>query len=153
SVVGIADNLQDMTVSDRIQLRTARASLVGVQGDLSQVLYTNLLRWTEGNSSALTRLVTDTNAAIISAGLSQALDLHLGDSLLVQGTGTDHSKLMTIVGVASRVPGFSSYFTRSSSDANNSGILINLATYRDLQNNPANGALDLTAAVLTKLMA
>jgi putative ABC transport system permease protein len=152
-VVGIADSLSGIQVSDRIGLRTARVSVVGVDGDLSKVLYSNLYRWSEGNVSALTRIVTDTDAVIISLGLSQSLDLHVGDPLLVTGTGTDHTKLMTIVAVASRIPGFSDYFTRNTSDANGSGILVNLETYRDLRNNPANGEVDETEALLTKLMA
>ena len=153
TVVGIASNLSGMQVSDRIGLRTARVTVIGVQGDLSKVLYSNLYRWSEGKVTALTRIVTDTEGAIISQGLSQSLDLHVGDSLLVTGNGTDHTKLMTIIGVASRIPGFSSYFTRNSSDANSSGILVNLDTYRSLRNNPANGDVDTTEAVLTKLMA
>ncbi len=153
TVVGIADGLSGMQVSDRIGLRDARVSIVGVDGDLSKVLYSDLYRWSEGNVSALTRIVTDTDAVIISLGLSQSLDLHVGDPLLVTGNGTDHTKLMTIVAVASRIPGFSSYFTRNTSDANSSGILVNLETYRELRNNPANGDVDTTEALLTKLMA
>ena len=153
TVIGVADNLPNITVGDRISLRTARVSLVGVQGDLNLVLYSDLERWIEGDRTTLTRIVTDTNAAIISQGLSQSLDLHVGDSLLVQGTGNDHTLLLTIVGVAARMPGFSSYFTRNTNDANSSGVLINLETYRKLQNNPASGAPDPTAALLTKLMA
>ena len=153
TVVGIADSLSGMQVSDRIGLRSARVSIVGVDGDLSKVLYSDLYRWSEGNVSALTRIVTDTDAAIISLGLSQSLDLHVGDPLLVTGNGTDHTKLMTIVAVASRIPGFSDYFTRNTSDANGSGILVNLETYRELRNNPANGDVDKTEALLTKLMA
>ena len=132
-----------MTVSDQIQLRTARASLVGVEGSLNQVMYTDLYRWTEGDASAFDRIVSDPNAAIISQGLSQGLDLHVGDPLLVQGAGSDHSRLMTIAAVAERIPGFSNYFTRNRGDANGSGIFINLDTYRDLMNDPANGAPDL----------
>ena len=153
AVVGIANNLSGMQVSDRIGLRSARVSIIGVQGDLSKVLYSDLYRWSEGKVSALTRIVTDTDGAIISLGLSQSLDLHVGDPLLVTGNGTDHTKLMTIIAVASRIPGFSSYFTRNTSDANNSGVLVNLETYRELRNNPANGDVDTTEALLTKLMA
>jgi putative ABC transport system permease protein len=152
-VVGIADSLSGIQVGDRISLRTARVSVVGVDGDLSQVLYSDLYRWSEGNVSALTRIVTDTDAVIISLGLSQSLDLHVGDPLLVTGSGTDHTKLMTIVAVASRIPGFSDYFTRNTSDANGSGVLVNLETYRDLRNDPANGDPDPDEALLTKLMA
>jgi putative ABC transport system permease protein len=151
-VVGIAANLSGMEVSDRIGLRSARVSIIGVQGDLSEVLYRNLYRWTEGDATALTRIVSDPDAAIISQGLSQSLDLHVGDPLLVTGNGTDHTRLMTIVAVASRIPGFSNYFSRNTSDANGSGILVNLETYRDLRNNPADGDPDPSAALLTRLL-
>ncbi len=151
-VVGVADNLSGMQVSDRIDLRSARVSIIGVQGDLSEVLYRDLYRWTEGDASALTRIASDMDATIISQGLSQSLDLHVGDSLLVTGNGTDHTRLMTIIAVASRIPGFSGYFSRNTSDANGSGILVNLETYRDLRNNPADGEPDPSAALLTKLL-
>jgi ABC-type antimicrobial peptide transport system permease subunit len=116
------------------------------------VLYRDLYRWTEGDASALTRIASDMDATIISQGLSQSLDLHVGDSLLVTGNGTDHTRLMTIIAVASRIPGFSGYFSRNTSDANGSGILVNLETYRDLRNNPADGDPDPSAALLTKLL-
>jgi putative ABC transport system permease protein len=151
-VVGVAQNILGMQVSDRIGLRSARVNIIGVQGDLSEVLYSNLYRWAEGDTTALTRITTDTNAAIISEGLSQLLDLHVGDPLLVTGNGTDHTRLMTIVAVAARIPGFSNSFTRNTSEANNSGILVNLETYRDLRNDPANGDPDPNAALLTKLL-
>ena len=151
-VVGVAQNLTGMQVSDRIGLRSARVSIIGVQGDLSEVLYSNLYRWAEGDTTALTRITTDTNAVIISEGLSQSLDLHVGDPLLVTGNGTDHTRLMTIVAVAARIPGFSNSFSRNTSEANNSGILVNLETYRDLRNDPANGDPDPNTALLTKLL-
>ena len=153
TVVGVAQNLSDMTVSDRIKLRTANVSYLGVDGDLNQVLYTSLYRFSEGDATALTKIVSDTSAAIISQGLSTALDLHVGDTLLVQGTGTDHQISMKIIAVASRFPGFSRYFTRNSSDANNSGVLMSLDTYRELKNDPASGAVDKTANVLSRLLA
>jgi ABC-type antimicrobial peptide transport system permease subunit len=140
-------------VSDRIKMRSANVSLIGVEDDLNKVLYTDLYRWAEGDASALTRVATEQDIAIISQGLSEALDLHMGDTLLVQGNGTDHELQLTIAAVAARLPGFSNYFTRSSSDANNSGVLINLETYRQLQNDPANGTVDPEADMLTKLMA
>ena len=48
TVVGIADSLSGMQVSDRIGLRSARVSIVGVDGDLSKVLYSDLYRWVGG---------------------------------------------------------------------------------------------------------
>jgi putative ABC transport system permease protein len=153
TVIGIADNFPGMRVTDDIALRSATVSLIGVQGDLREVLYPNLFRWTGGDSSALTRIATDENVAIISEGLSQALDLKVGDVIKVTGNGNDHVRTLSIIGVAARIPGFSNYFTRNQTDANRSAILMNLETYRELKNNPANGSPNLDESLLTKLMA
>ena len=153
TVVAVADNLPSMKVSDEIGLRTAQVSLIGVAADLSQVLYAALYRWKEGSIASLGRLATEPGIAVISEGLSTSLDLHQGDTLIVTGNGTDHTQSLKIVAVAARIPGFSSYFTRNSSDANSSGILINLNTYRKLQHDPADGAIDQSADIVTKLMA
>ncbi|MEO7703759.1 MAG: ABC transporter permease [Thermoflexales bacterium] len=153
TVVGVADNLNGIQVSDRIGLRSARVNLVGVQDDLNKVLYTDLLRWTEGDATALTRLATDRNVAIISDSLSTALDLRVGDTLLVKGTGNDHELKLTIVAVGARIPGFSRYFSRTSSEANGSGVIVNLETYRELQNDPALGSVDLTKNLMNKVFA
>lgn len=153
TVVGVADNLPSMSVSDPIGLRSTTVSLVGVEGDLTQVLYGNLFRWINSNSSALKQLATDPNVVIISQGLSESLDLKVGDTMKINGNGTDHYKMLKIVGIAARVPGFSSYFTRNSSDASRSGILMNLETYRDLNHDPANGVIDPEANLVTKLFA
>ena len=152
-VVGVADNLPNMTVSDPIGLRNATVSLVGVEGDLTKVLYSNLFRWINSNSSALTQITQDENAAIISQGLSESLDLKVGDTIKIKGTGNDHIRLLRIVGVAARVPGFNNTFTRNSSDANRSAILMNLETYRDLNHDPAIGVIDTKANLVTKLLA
>ena len=152
-VVGVADGLSNMTVSDQIGLRSARVNLLGVQGDLNNVLYPDLYRWIEGNATALTRVNAERDIAVISQGLSEALDLHVGDTLVAKGAGNDHTQPLTIIGVAARIPGFTRYFTRNRSDANGSGVFINLETYRELQNNPSVGAPDLTAPLLTQLMA
>ena len=151
SIVKIADNLPNMTVADPIALRSGTASLVGVADDLNSVLYTNLMRWSEGNATSLSRILTETNSAVISQGLSRALDLHLGDTIVVSGNGTDHVQTLTIIGVAARLPGFSSYF-RSTSSSSGSGILINIDTYRELQHDPASGKIDPDADIFTKLL-
>ena len=153
TVVGVADNLNGIQVSDRIGLRSARVNLVGVQDDLNKVLYTDLLRWTAGDATALTRLATDRNAAIIGDSLSTALDLRVGDTLLVKGTGNDHERQLTIVAIGARIPGFSRYFSRTSSEANGSGVLVNIETYRELQNDPALGSVDLTKDLMNKVFA
>ena len=153
TVIGVADNLPNMAVSDIIGLRSENVSYVGVEGDLNTVLYPTLFRWIGGDSGTLTQIVTDPGGAIISQGLSQFLDLKVGDPIVLKGRGNDHSKTLKIIGVVARVPGFTRYFTRNKVDADRSGIFMNLGTYRDLMADPAQGKPDLTTNVLTKLFA
>lgn len=152
-VVGIADNLPNMTAGDRISLRTSNVSLVGVDGDLTTVLYPALFRWTNGDARALQRIATDRDAVVISEGLSQALDLTTGDTIKVTGNGSDHFQELEIAGVAARIPGFNNQITRNASDAGRSAILMHLETYRALQDDPADGPPDADARIVTKLFA
>jgi ABC-type antimicrobial peptide transport system permease subunit len=153
NVVGIADDFRNVEVSDRIQMRSLNLSLIGVQGDLSQVLYPDLFRWSGSDTSALRLLAKDENAAIISQGLSEYLDLKVGDTIRIKGNGFDHERLLRIIATAERVPGFSNAFTRNRNDAFSSAVLVHINTYRALKNDPAKGAVDLTQGLLTKLFA
>ncbi len=141
--VGIADDFRT-EVSDRVQLRSARVQVIGVRGDLNDVLFGEFMQWAQGDASALRRINEDPNAVIISLGLSEALDLRLGDTLRVTGAGLDHERLMTIIAVGQRLPGFSSQITRNVNDARggSTGILMNLDAYRELRHDPASGPLD-----------
>lgn len=141
--VGIADDFRT-EVSDRVQLRSANVQVIGVRGDLNEVLFGEFMQWAEGDASALRRIQTDPDAVIISLGLSEALDLRMGDTLRVKGAGFDHERLMTIVAVGQRLPGFSSQITRNVNDARggSTGILVSLDAYRELRHDPASGPLD-----------
>ena len=55
---------------------------------------------------SLERLAADPDAVIISLGMSELLDLKMDDTIRLKGAGFDHERLMTIVGVGSRLPGF-----------------------------------------------
>lgn len=151
-VIGVADNLRGMQASDEIQLRSSSVNFVGVNGDLNKVLYPTLFRWAEGDATALTRIATDPTVVIISQGLSEALDLHVGDIIRLRGTGNDNEKRLAIIAVGARIPGFSNYFTKNKTDAGRSGILMHLETYRSLKNNPFAGVPDPNESLLTKLL-
>lgn len=152
-VVGVADGFSNL-VSDRVQLRSFNANFVGVNGDLSQVAYGEFIQWAQGDNSALARIAQDPNALIISLGLSEALDLRLGDTIRVQGNGFDHEQLMTIVGVGSRLPGFSSEITRNRNSAESGGtsVLMNLETFRNLRHDFDKGPLDETESLYTRVL-
>ena len=152
SVVGVAESYRN-EVSDLVQLRAMDAGFIGVSGDLNSVLYKEFMQWTQGDASALTRITTDLDAVIISGGLSDALDLNLGDTLRVKGNGYDHERLLTIVGIGTRLPGFTG-ITRNSGNAQSgsTSILMNVETYRDLLHDPDQGAMDKDAALFTRAL-
>ncbi len=140
-------------VSDRVQLRTRRARFIGVSGDLNKTLYTQFYNFTQGDASALTRVASDKNAVIIATSMAENLDLNLGDVIRVKGEGLDHEQLMTIVGVASRISGFSSEFTsnRNNAQGGQTGLLMNMDTYRELRNDPSKGLPDLNEDLYTRV--
>jgi putative ABC transport system permease protein len=153
AAVGIADDFR-AEVSDRAQLRSANVQVIGISGDLNDVLFREFMQWAQGDASALRRIDEDPNAVIISLGLSEALDLRIGDTLRVKGAGLDHERLLTIVAVGQRLPGFSSQITRNVNDARSgsTGILMNLETYRELRHDPASGPLDLDEPLFGRVL-
>lgn len=153
AAVGIADDFR-AEASDRAQLRSANVQLIGVAGDLNDVLFREFMQWAQGNASALRRIDEDPNVVIISLGLSEALDLRIGDTLRVKGAGLDHERLLTIIAVGQRLPGFSSQITRNVNDARggSTGILMNLETYRELRHDPASGPLDLDEPLFGRVL-
>jgi ABC-type antimicrobial peptide transport system permease subunit len=154
SAVALAEGFSD-EVSDRVQVRSARANFIGVRGDLADVVYPEFMQWAQGEASALARINTDPNAVVIAQGMSELLDLHLGDTIRVKGAGFDHERLMTIVGVASRLPGFSNEITRNrnSAEFGQTAVLMNLDTYRDLRHDPDKGAFNEREAIFTRVLA
>jgi ABC-type antimicrobial peptide transport system permease subunit len=153
SVVGTAGGFNTQS-SDRVQLRSASINLIGVQGDLGTVLFNDLTQWAQGDNAALARISEDRNAAIISLGLSEYLDLHAGDTIRIRGAGFDHEQLLQIVGVGARLPGFGNEITRNrnSAQGGDTGILVNLETYRALRHNPADGDLDPNEPLMTQAL-
>lgn len=152
TAVATAEQYRD-EVSDRVQLRSTQAGFIGVEGDLNQVLYPEFMQWTAGNATALTHIATDPDAVVIAGGLSDLLDLKLGDTLRVKGAGIDHERMMTIVGIATRLPGFNG-ITRNLNRAQGGGtnILMHIDTYRELQHDPAEGVADADAPLFTRIL-
>ena len=59
-----------------------------------------------GGPDALTRILTDPTAVVISQGMAEGLAVPLGGTIKVQGEGLDHEEELTVVGIAQRLPGF-----------------------------------------------
>ncbi|MEO6060339.1 MAG: ABC transporter permease, partial [Thermoflexales bacterium] len=140
--------------SDRALVRVATVNVIGVQGDLTRVLYPDFYQFVSGDEDALRQLQTDPNAAIISSGLSDLLDLKQGDKIRLRGSGFDHDRIMTIIAVGARVPAFNTEMTRNrnSAQSGQTGVLVNLETYRDLRWDPAKGPIDKTEALFSRIL-
>lgn len=153
AAVGLAQDYRG-DASDRAQVRVATVSVIGVQGDLTQVLYPDFYQFVSGDESALRQLQTDPNAAIISSGLSDLLDLKQGDQLRLRGSGFDHDRIMTIIAVGARVPAFNTEMTRNRNNAQSgqTGVLVNLDTYRDLRWDPAKGPIDRAESLFSRIL-
>jgi putative ABC transport system permease protein len=118
--------------SDHVNFRQARVDIIGVEGDLSQVLYADLMAFTAGGSESLQILQTEPNAVIISEGLADYLAVSLGETIKLAGEGLDHDETARIVGIARRIPGVEG-ITRSRIVAqNHSTVLVGLPFFSQL---------------------
>jgi putative ABC transport system permease protein len=93
-------------MSDAVGMRSGALTLVGVTGDLNDVLYTDLMIFTAGGPAALIHILTDPTAVVISQGMAEGLAVPLGGTIQVRGEGLDHKEELTVVGIAQRLPGF-----------------------------------------------
>lgn len=139
--------------SDRVNLRSRRARFIGVSGDLTKVLYPEFYKFNAGDASALVRVANDPNVVIISAAMQDALDVKLGDGIKVKGNGQDHERIMQVIAIGARIPGFAGEFTsnRNAIGGGATGLMMSMAAYRDLRNDPAKGPPDATEALYTKV--
>jgi len=145
---------QASRVRDGVGLRDITVTVVGVDADLRPVLYPEALELTQGDGTALERIVREPDTAIIGVGLATYLDRGVGDSVVLEGAGRDHTRTVTIAGVARRVGGtgeFSAKQTRVWTGA--STVLVGMDTFRLLAHDPALGAPDPDARVVRLVMA
>lgn len=131
--------------SDSLRFRSAPLSVYGVDGDLNDVLFPDLLEFVGGSPAALTQLGSDDHAIIISEGLAEYLSLAAGEKIKLQGQGTDHETTFTIIAIARKLPGFDGIGRSRLTAANGSEVLISLNAFRDLitplnQSPPASDA-------------
>ncbi len=124
------------SVSDAVGMRTGSVTLVGVTGDLSDVLYPDMMIFSSGGPEALAQLLQDPQAVIISEGLANGLAVPLGGTLKLKGEGLDHLEELRVVGIARRLPGFGDIGRIRAQALNGSTVLISLDGFRRLITNP-----------------
>lgn len=122
-------------VGDAVDMRSSSLTLLGVTGDLNQVLFSDMIIMTAGGTEALTRIVNDSYAVVISEATAEALAVQLGETLQLKGEGLDHVEEFTVVGIARRLPGFSS-IGRIRSQAGGSVALVSLEAFHRLSTAP-----------------
>ena len=140
-------------VSDVVGMRTGELTLVGVSGDLNEVLFSDMMIFTAGGSDALAQGLTDPNSVIISQGMAEGLAVPLGGTIKVQGEGLDHEQNLTIVGIAQRLPGFNGVGRIRSQALNGGMVLISLDGFRRIITDPQEAMPNADDPILDRALA
>jgi ABC-type lipoprotein release transport system permease subunit len=119
-------------VSDGVGFRTAGITAYGVDGYLNDVLFSDLISFSDGGLEALDSLLDDPEAVIISQGLADHLAVTLGETIRIAGNGADHVVEARIIGIASRIPGFDGIGRSRVSAQSDSTVLLSLDGFRAL---------------------
>jgi ABC-type antimicrobial peptide transport system permease subunit len=119
-------------VSDRVGFRSAPLTVVGVDGYLNDVIYTDLAEFVGGGQAALDAILEDPEAIIISEGLAQYLAVSLGDRIKVQGQGTDHVLDAKIIAIARHIPSLDGFSRSRTAAQSSSAALVSIDGFRQL---------------------
>jgi hypothetical protein len=153
------ENTVDLTneygteVSDAIGMRKGWMNLVGVNGDLNEVLYEELMVFTAGGPASLTQILADPGAVVISQGMAEGLAVPLGGTILVQGEGLDHIEELTVVGVAQRLPGIGTMGRIRSQALNGGAVLISMEGYQRVLTDPKEALPGKDAPIFHRILA
>jgi len=141
------------SVSDAVGMRTGRLTLVGVTGDLNDVLYDDLMMFTAGGPAALTQILNDPTAVVISQGMAEGLVIPLGGTIKVQGEGLDHEEELTVVGIAQRLPGFGGVGGIPAMALGGGTVFISLDGFRRVTTSPREALPDPDDPILDRVLA
>jgi ABC-type antimicrobial peptide transport system permease subunit len=139
-------------VSDVVGMRTGELTLVGVSGDLNEVLFADMMIFTAGGPDALAQILTDPKSVIISQGMAEALAVPLGGIIKVQGEGLDHEENLTITGIAQRLPGFDGVGRVRNQALNGGTVLISLEGFQQLTTDPQEALPNADDPILNRVL-
>lgn len=140
-------------VSDVVGMRSGSLALVGVSGDLNDVLYKDMMVFTAGGPQSLAHILTDSTTVVISRGMAEGLAVPLGGKIKVQGEGLDHEEQLTVVGIAQRLPGFDNVGRIRSLALSGGTVFISLEGFRRLVTNPRQAQPEPDAQILDRVLA
>ncbi len=123
----------ETTATDPVGFRRAPVNIRGVEGRLEDVIFMDIVDFSGGDPAALTALLDDPQAVIISEGLAQHLAIDQGGTLKIQGEGLDHIVEARIAGIARRIPGVDGITGSRLEAQNESTILISREGFRQLR--------------------
>ncbi|HNB54706.1 MAG TPA: ABC transporter permease, partial [Anaerolineales bacterium] len=130
-VVGLSNPYQTQA-RDLVGFRWGQVNVLGVDGDLAQVVFNEMMEFTAGGPESLQTILAHPNTVIISEGLAEYLAVGVGDTIELQGKGLDHLENAIVVGIARRIPGIEG-ITRSRIEAQNiSTVLVSMPHYTRL---------------------
>jgi ABC-type lipoprotein release transport system permease subunit len=158
SVPGVRDVVgltyaYETRVYDAVEMRSGTLNLVGVTGDLSAVLYEELMVFTAGGPQALGAILKDPTAVVISQGMAEGLAVPLGGSISVQGEGIDHREELTVVGIAQRLPGFDGVGRTRSKALDGATVFISLEGFRRVTADPKEALPDPDDPMVQRVLA
>lgn len=139
-------------VSDAVGMRTGELTLVGVTGDLNDVLYGDMMIFTAGGPAALTQILADPTAVVISQGMAEGLAVPLGGAIKVKGEGLDHEEELIVVGIAQRLPGFDGVGRIRNQALNGGTVFISLDGFRRMIANPQEALPDADSPILDRVL-
>jgi ABC-type antimicrobial peptide transport system permease subunit len=141
-------------IRDDVGLRDVGVRVYGLDGDLSQIAYPEGVNWLSGGPASFAEVLADPNAIIVSEGLSEFFERRLGDTLRLKGAGLDHERIVRIVGVLGRFPGFNGYTSkRTTAEDGRTELFINETAFRELTRDPLEGPYDPTYPIFERLLA
>lgn len=103
--VGLTYSYQAST-RNLVKLRNTNVSLYGLTDSPLRVVYPDLTAMVGDGDAAFARIFAEPDTVIVAAGFAEWMDIAVGDTLLVQGNGTDHEVSMRVVGLVEKMAGF-----------------------------------------------
>jgi ABC-type antimicrobial peptide transport system permease subunit len=142
------------TVRDDVGLRNVSVRVYGIDGNLAEISYGEGIEWIAGSPASFAELLADPNAVIISQGLSEFFERGVGDTLRLTGAGLDHTRIVRVVGVLGRFPGFDGFTSKRTAAADGwTDLFLSETAFRELSRDPLDGLYDPSFPVVERLMA
>ncbi len=144
----------DTQVRDDVGLRKVGVRVFGLDSNLGQIAYPEGIEWVAGGPASFDQLQADPQAVIISQGLSEYFERSVGATLRLKGEGLDHERIVRIVGVLGRFPGFDGFTSkRTWAEDGRTDLFLNETAFRELTRDPLDGPYDPAYPIFERLMA